>query len=49
MMVAINGAVSVDILDTAPGQPQLVTVPWIEVDDTPVSVIAYPGDPVFNS
>lgn len=49
MMVAINGAVSAEILDTAPGQPQVVTVPWIEIDDSPVSVIAYPGDPVFNS
>ena len=48
MMVVINGAISTTISDKAVGQPQSVTVPWIEIDDTPVSIVAYPGDELFN-
>ncbi len=48
MNVVINGAVSVTISDKIDGQPQSVSVPWIEIDDTPVSILAYAGDEVFN-
>ena len=48
MTIAINGAISAQITDTSKDQPQSVTVPWVEIDDTPVSLIAYPGDALFN-
>lgn len=49
MTIRINGAISFSIVDTAKAQPQSVSVPWIEIDDTPVSIVAYPGDPIFNN
>lgn len=47
MMVSINGAITVDIADTIKSQPQVISVPWIEIDDSPVSLVAYPGDDVI--
>lgn len=49
MTIKINGAISFSVVDTATAQPQSVSVPWIEIDDTPVSIVAYPGDPIFNN
>ena len=49
MMVAINGAVTATISDTVKDKPQVIQVPWIEIDDTPVSIIAYDNDPIFNA
>lgn len=48
MMVAINGAINVSIADKVTSQPQTVSVPWIEIDDTAVSIVAYPGDALFS-
>ena len=48
MMVRINGPISAAVADTTGKQPQTITVPWIQVDDTPESVIAYPNDAVFG-
>lgn len=48
MTISINGAISVQITDTQKDQPQVVTVPWVEIDDTPASLIAYPSDELFN-
>lgn len=48
MTVRINGPVSVITNDTWEKQPQTVTVPWIEIDDTPASIIAVSGDAVLG-
>ena len=42
--IAINGPISTEIADTVNGHPQTVTVPWIEIDDTPISLITWFGD-----
>ena len=47
LTVHINGPISAELMDMVVGQPQSVTVPWIELDDTPANLIAYSGDPVF--
>lgn len=39
MEIAINGPISAEILGTVKGQPQSVSVPWIEIDNSPVSII----------
>lgn len=49
MMVEINGAITATIADTVQGKPQTVQVPWVEIDDTPVSIIAYDNDPIFTA
>ena len=48
MTISINGPITADITNTTKGQPQIVTVPWVEIDDTPVSLVAYPGDALFD-
>lgn len=49
IMVVINGPINASISDKIKGQPQVVSVPWVEIDDTPASIIAYPGDSIFNT
>ena len=44
MEIAINGPISVEILGTVKGQPQSVSVPWVEIDNAPVSIIGYFAD-----
>lgn len=44
MEIAINGPISVEILGTIKGQPQSVSVPWVEIDNAPVSIIGYFAD-----
>lgn len=39
MEIAINGPISTEILGTVKGQPQSVSVPWIEIDNSPVSIV----------
>lgn len=38
MTIAINGPITFSISDTTKGQPQNISVPWIEIDDSPVSI-----------
>lgn len=42
--IAINGPVSVELSSGIKGQPQSVSVPWIEIDNSPVSIITYQRD-----
>ena len=38
MTIAINGPITFSISDTTKGQPQNISVPWVEIDDSPVSI-----------
>lgn len=38
MTIAINGPITFSISDTTKGQPQNISIPWIEIDDSPVSI-----------
>lgn len=38
MTIAINGPITFSISDTTKDQPQNISVPWIEIDDSPVSI-----------
>ena len=48
MTVVINGTITASISDKVKGQPQSVSVPWVQVSDEPASIVAYPGDALFN-
>lgn len=41
MEIAINGPISAEILGTVKGQPQSVSVPWVEIDNSPVGINSY--------
>lgn len=47
LTVRINGPITAAMVDVVSKQPQTVSVPWVEVDDTPANIIAYVNDPVF--
>lgn len=38
MTIAINGPITFSISDTTKGQPQNISIPWIEIDGSPVSI-----------
>ena len=46
--VRLNGNVTVSIAETTKPLAQTVTVPWVEINDEPQSIIALPGDAILG-